>query len=81
VPYINRVARRELRYRTSCNTGELNYEFTRVVQQYIEKYGLSYRAINDVIGSLEGAKQEFYRRVAAPYEDEKLKENGDVYDY
>ena len=41
--------------------------------------GNSYATINDIIGALEGAKMEFYRRVVAPYEDEKIKENGDVY--
>ena len=29
---------------------------------------------------LECAKLELYRRVAAPYEDEKIDQNGDVYD-
>jgi hypothetical protein len=38
-----------------------------------------YRRINEVMGALECAKQEFYRRVAVPYEDKKIKENGDVY--
>jgi hypothetical protein len=28
---------------------------------------------------LECAKQEFYRRNTAPYEDEKVLENGDVW--
>jgi hypothetical protein len=28
---------------------------------------------------LETAKFEFYRRLAASYEDEKIAENGDVY--
>jgi hypothetical protein len=39
----------------------------------------SYQSINDVLGALEGAKLEFYRRIAAPYEDTKIQENGDVY--
>jgi len=34
----------------------------------------------DAIGALECAKLELYRRVAAPYEDTKIAENGDVYD-
>jgi hypothetical protein len=47
--------------------------------QYVSDHDLSYRTINDVLGALEGAKLEFYRRVAAPYEDQKIQENGDVY--
>jgi len=30
-------------------------------------------------GVLENVKQEMYRRLAAPYEDKKAEENGDVY--
>ena len=35
--------------------------------------------LNAIIGALECAKLELYRRVAAPYEDDKIIENGDVY--
>ena len=40
---------------------------------------LYYEWINEVIGVLECAKLELYRRVAAPYEDDKRLQNGDVY--
>lgn len=33
----------------------------------------------DALGALECCKLEFYRRVAAPYEDSKIKSNGDCY--
>jgi hypothetical protein len=59
--------------------GELNYLFTRLALEYVERKGLNYQRINDVVGALEGAKLEFYRRLAAPYEDKKIAENGDVY--
>lgn len=59
--------------------GELNYLVTTLAITYISRKGTSYTHINDVLGALEGAKQEFYRRVAAPYEDQKIKSNGDVY--
>lgn len=58
--------------------GELNYMLTTIIKQYHQSVG-GYQAVNDVLGALEGAKLEFYRRVAAPYEDIKIKENGDVY--
>jgi len=45
----------------------------------IEKKGLSYSNVNEIIGALECIKLELYRRVAAPYEDLKIEENGDVY--
>ena len=55
--------------------GELNYVVTKILK---EIYPLRYYHINKAIGVLECAKLEFYRRVAAPYEDIKIKESGDV---
>ena len=59
--------------------GELNYLVTQLCIDYLVLHGKSYQTINDIAGALEGAKLEFYRRVAAPYEDKKVQENGDVY--
>ena len=59
--------------------GELNYLITRLILAYKDNRPPGYQTINDIIGALEGAKLEFYRRSAAPYEDEKIEENGDVY--
>ena len=59
--------------------GELNYAITALVKDYLESRGTSYATINEVIGVLECAKLELYRRVAAPYENKKCAENGDVY--
>lgn len=61
------------------NPGQLNYAITELLDFYLHKYGKNYQIINDIIGALEGAKLEFYRRVAESYEDRKIKENGDVY--
>lgn len=59
--------------------GKLNYLFTVLIREYIADKQLSYQTINDILGALEGAKLEFYRRIAVPYENTKLTENGDVY--
>lgn len=59
--------------------GQLNYLISMLISQYLDDRGTSYQTLNDVIGALEGAKLEFYRRIAIPYEEEKLVENGDVY--
>ena len=61
------------------NPGQLNYVLTQVVKAYIERNELSYQTINDIVGALEGCKLEFYRRVVAPYENDKIEDNGDVY--
>ena len=64
-----------------CTTpGELNFVITCIVRDYFKRTDKgNYQAINDVVGALEGAKLEFYRRIGSPYEDLKIKENGDVY--
>lgn len=58
--------------------GELNYFLTIICQSYICDKGYSYTNINEVVGVLECAKLELYRRIASPYEDKKILENGDV---
>ena len=63
----------------AANAGELNFLLTTICLNYFEEVGGRYQQINDILGALEGCKLEFYRRLAAPYEDVKIKENGDVY--
>lgn len=55
--------------------GHLNYVITKVIK---EVYPLRYYHINKAMGVLECVQHEFYRRVAAPYEDTKIEQNGDV---
>lgn len=59
--------------------GDLNYVITRLLVDWLEKRGLSYASLADVVMVLETAKLEFYRRIGGPYEDEKIAENGDAY--
>lgn len=81
MPYINKESRDRIIYRgaTPKVPGELNYIVSATVDQYIKDCGLSYTTLNEIIGVLECAKMELYRRIAAPYEDQKLLENGEVY--
>ena len=80
MPYITDTQRRVLARGTApSHPGELNYVITKILVQYIDNHGLNYHVINDILGALEGAKLEFYRRVAVPYENSKLATNGDVY--
>lgn len=57
--------------------GLLNYAITRLALGLIPER--RYASIARVTGVLETAKQEFYRRYAAPYEDEQITRSGDVY--
>lgn len=61
------------------NAGELNYMFTRLALMYLRTNGTNYQHFNDIIGAMEGAKLELYRRRVADYEDAKIQQNGDVY--
>lgn len=85
MPYVSPEARRRLDEGAAPESaGELNYALTRLVDGYLSRLAgsdgrLRYAHLNEVMGVLECAKLELYRRVAAPYEDEKIAENGDVY--
>jgi hypothetical protein len=81
MPYIDSDARRRIDQGGKPNTaGELNYAITKVVDQYLlDKGGIRYAHINEVVGALECAKLELYGRIAAPYEDEKVRTEGEVY--
>lgn len=77
MPYIKKERREQME--SPQNAGELNFLFSIISRAYLEEKGKNYQHINDIIGALEGAKLEMYRRIAAPYEDTKIQENGDVY--
>lgn len=80
MPYVDRIVRDELdRGRSPATPGELNYAITMVIKRYLQVKGKTYTTINDIVGALEGAKLEFYRRVVEDYEDGKIEANGDVY--
>lgn len=57
--------------------GYLNYAITRLVLEVLPER--RYASIARATGVLENVKQEFYRRYAAPYEDEQIERSGDVY--
>ena len=62
------------------NIQTLHIKIHKLTQEYERKPSLDPRQnVYDVIGALEGAKMELYRRKISLYEDIKLKENGDVY--
>ena len=55
--------------------GNINYIFTRLLMKC---YGESYHDINNAMGVLSCVQQEYYRIVAAPYENQKQFENGEI---
>jgi hypothetical protein len=88
MPYINRADRRK--YQTLLaelaalipadakeRPGNMNYVISLLINKvYGEK--MRYADHNEVMGVLAGVSQEFYRRFTAPYEDQKIKEQGDL---
>jgi len=61
--------------------GNLNYIISKIIFGLCDKNKgceLSYVLINDIIGALENCKLEFTRRITIPYEDTKIKDNGDI---
>lgn len=61
------------------SAGDLNYIITSLLKIELDKEGISYTKLNELLGVLEGVKLELYRKVAAGYEDVKEAENGKVY--
>jgi hypothetical protein len=86
MPYIAQKRRDDMDMGelTPQTPGDLNYAITKAINDYLQdrtlyKGDYSYVDLNDIIGALEGAKLEFYRRVVVPYEEQKRFDNGDVY--
>ncbi len=58
--------------------GSLNYACTRLAVKTMPER--RYWVIATVVGVMKNVADEFYRRVAVPYEEERKAENGDVFD-
>lgn len=59
--------------------GDLNFALTQTCLDWLNNQGGRYSDYATVVGALECAKLEFYRRALAVYEDECISKNGDVY--
>ena len=85
MPYISREARKDVQSiidsvnAVDFEIGVLNYIITKFCLYYIKHHKASYQTYNDVIGVLECAKMEMYRRMVVPYETKKRNEHGEVY--
>jgi hypothetical protein len=88
MPYISQDSRAE--YNDEINSlvekleawdndtlsGHLNYIFFRIVALLGKNE--SYARMATVSSALSEAQAEFRRRIMAPYEDEKIQQNGDI---
>ena len=82
MPYIPQSEKNKVDKDNLITTaGQFNYALNQLVSIYIEQNGFNYQTSNDIIGAMECAKLELYRRLVAPYEDKKILQNGDVKPY
>lgn len=58
--------------------GNLNYFLSCVLDRV---YNKNYQEVNNAVGMMICATLEYYRRLAVPYENQKIFENGDVYEH
>lgn len=79
MPYVSEEVKTAIQQRPMESPGELNFLLTVLCIEYLNSRGESYQTHNDIIGALDCAAREWYRRVVVPYEDKKRAENGDVY--
>jgi len=83
MPYIKKENRERLDWiidnlacelKTMGISGNLNYVIFRLAKKICKRYG-DYASFE---GDLQQSLKEIYRRLEIPYEDKKIKENGDV---
>ncbi len=84
MPYIKKDERKRFDFYLDAinanviSPGEFNYCVSRLAWDMVKRLGGNYAACNTVIGALECAKLELYRRVIAPYENDCIQRNGDI---
>lgn len=79
MPYIPDDRRSELKNGVPAETaGELTYLIYKACKDFIKSKPQRYVTYAMMLGAVECAKQELYRQILIPYEDEKKEEHGDV---
>jgi hypothetical protein len=74
-PHISEVV--SVLRKLEWSEGDLNYTISRLVGAAFEEEP-RYHTIARVTGVLKNVADEFYRRIAAPYEEQAIEKNGDV---
>lgn len=82
MPYIPPLSRvpidAALEQLPPLTAGGLAYLITRAIHRHLKVAGWNFAAFATVVGVVVCCVLELYRRTIAPYETEKLRENGDV---
>ena len=64
--------------RAMFEKGELTYCVYKLGLEYLNNHKKNYQNISDCIAAMNDSAEEFRRRILNPYEDEKIKQNGDI---
>lgn len=78
-PYKDRILATTLE--ELCNTDLEPHNINFIISILLKRQFFQnrcYKRINDLVGAVECAKQEFIRRYVNYYEDTKICENGDI---
>jgi len=84
MPYIPKKSRKPFEFPIEelieliNDEAQLNYVITRLVWGFLKNNTINYSTYNKLVGVLECAKLELYRRLIAGYEDQKIIDNGDI---
>ena len=79
-PHLKAIAKILVGQNAQYVAGNLNYVITKLILQLWDNCR-SYHMGNAIVGALHCAAAEFIRRSLSPYEDDKIKQNGDVYPF
>ena len=84
MPYITQAERKNLDENIDNlvedikTEGQLNYCIYRIMIRKMWDWSLCYSTLNKLIGVFECCKAEFQRKFVVPYEESKIRENGDI---
>lgn len=87
MPYTTRTAERDVDEealrsiaRDLLHQGDLTWAIATLMDEFIMRDGrVSYTTLSSARAAAQDAADEWYRRLMAPYEDDKRRINGDVY--
>ncbi|HUU86537.1 MAG TPA: hypothetical protein VMX17_02140 [Candidatus Glassbacteria bacterium] len=63
---------------TQLVKGHHNYIMYTLALKLADKIGIRYATLQDIIGTFDCCKIEFYNKVVEPYEKKAIEKNGDV---
>ena len=77
-PIIHELANQLSLYDDEEIEGVMNYTITELINRGMKRPRWRYKWINRVVGVLGCVLLEFYRRLAANYENDAIESNGDI---